>query len=127
MKRLVVDLDGTLTIDDPSVPYSEKLPNLALIGKLRAYREQGFEIVIATARNMRTHSGNIGKINALTLPVIIDWLNQNNVPYDEIHIGKPWCGHEGFHIDDKSLRPDEFVNLTYPEIVNLLALGRNAT
>ena len=127
MKRLVVDLDGTLTIDDPNIPYSEKLPNLALIGKLRTYREQGFEIVIATARNMRTHNGNIGKINALTLPVIIEWLSQHNVPYDEIHIGKPWCGHEGFHIDDKSLRPDEFINLSYSEITALLALGRNAT
>lgn len=127
MKRLVVDLDGTLTVDDPDISYSDKKPNTALIEKLREYRLQGFEIVIATARNMRTHGGNLGKINALTLPIIIAWLEKNNVPYDEIYVGKPWCGHEGFHIDDKSLRPDEFVNLSYPEIAALLSLGRNAT
>lgn len=126
MKRLVMDLDGTLTIEDPATPYADKAPNLRVIEKLREYHAQGFEIVIATARNMRTHNGNVGKINVLTLPTIIEWLNKHNVPYDEIHVGKPWCGHEGFHVDDKSLRPDEFASMTYPEIRKLLNLGHNA-
>lgn len=47
----------------------------------------GFSIVIMTARNMRTFDGNIGKINIHTLPVIIDWLNENNIPYDEVIVG----------------------------------------
>lgn len=127
MKRLVMDLDGTLTIDEPNIDYSEKRPNLAVVATLREYRAKGFEIVIATARNMRTHDGNIGKINALTLPVIIDWLQRHDVPYDEIHVGKPWCGHEGFHVDDKALRPNEFTSLSYEAITELLNLGRNAT
>ena len=37
MKRLVFDLDGTLTHDDPSVGYAERRPNLAVVEKLRAY------------------------------------------------------------------------------------------
>ena len=126
MKRLVVDLDGTLTLDDPEVAYADKVPNLALIEKLKDYRAQGFEIAVATARNMRTHNGNIGKINALTLPLITEWLDRHEVPYDEIYVGKPWCGHDGFHIDDKSIRPDEFVSLSYDEISRLLNLGLNA-
>ncbi|CAN5208983.1 HAD-IIIC family phosphatase [soil metagenome] len=126
MKRLVMDLDGTLTIEAPNTGYADKAPNLAVIQKLREYHAQGFEIVIATARNMRTHKGNIGKINVLTLPTIIDWLNRHDVPYDEIHVGKPWCGHEGFHVDDKSVRPDEFARMSYPEIRELLNLGHNA-
>jgi len=126
MKRLVVDLDGTLTLDDPEVAYADKVPNLTLIEKLKDYRAQGFEIAVATARNMRTHNGNIGKINALTLPVITEWLDRHEVPYDEIYVGKPWCGHDGFHIDDKSIRPDEFVSLSYDEISRLLNLGLNA-
>ncbi len=45
---------------------------------------------------MRTYEGNVGKINVNTLPIIIDWLERHNVPYDEIYVGKPWCGHDGF-------------------------------
>ena len=53
--------------------------------------------------------GQIGKINANTLPLILDWLAQHEIPYDEIHVGKPWCGTEGFYVDDKAVRPSEFL------------------
>ncbi|MCI3134560.1 HAD-IIIC family phosphatase [Phenylobacterium aquaticum] len=121
MKRLVFDLDGTIALDDPDRSYAERAPNLALIDQLRAYRDQGFEIVICSARNMRTYGGQIGKINANTLPVILDWLARHDVPYDEIHVGKPWCGTEGFYVDDKAIRPSEFVALSLDEIRALLA------
>lgn len=121
MKRLVFDLDGTLTHDDPDVGYPERAPNAAMVEKLRAYREQGFTIVICSARNMRTYGGDLGKINANTLPVILDWLARHQIPYDEIHVGKPWCGTEGFYVDDKAVRPSEFLALTHDEIHALLA------
>ena len=119
MKRLVVDLDGTLTVDAPGVAYEDKAPNRALIEKLREYKQQGFEIAICTARNMRTHNNSVGLINAKTLPIVIDWLKQHDVPYDEIHVGKPWCGTDGFIVDDKAVRPDEFVALSYGELRKL--------
>jgi capsule biosynthesis phosphatase len=121
MKRLVFDLDGTLALDEPGLPYAERRPNAELIARLREYRAQGFEIIICSARNMRTHQGSIGKINALTLPIILDWLARHEVPYDEIHVGKPWCGAEGFYVDDKAVRPSEFVSLSLDEIRALLA------
>ncbi|SDD99052.1 capsule biosynthesis phosphatase [Belnapia rosea] len=121
MKRLVVDLDGTLTIDEPGVPYEAKRPNEALVARLRDYRAAGFEIVVATARNMRTHANNIGRINARTLPVILDWLTRHDIPFDEVHVGKPWCGTEGFYIDDKAVRPSEFLALGYEGVLALLA------
>lgn len=121
MKRLVFDLDGTIALDDPNRPYGEREPNRALIEKLRAYRAEGFEIVIASARNMRTYGGQIGKINANTLPVILDWLARHDVPYDEIHVGKPWCGTDGFYIDDRAVRPSEFLSMTLEEIQALIA------
>jgi len=123
MRRLVIDLDGTLTIDDPTRSYADKLPNPAIVARLREYAGQGFEIVIATARNMRTHACNVGKINAQTLPVIIEWLRHHDIPYSEIHVGKPWAGDEGFYIDDKAVRPDEFATLSYAEIAALLKLA----
>lgn len=119
MKRLVIDLDGTLTHDDDK-PYDAKSPNLPLIDKLREYKADGFEIIICTARNMRTHENSVGKINAFTLPVIIEWLKLHDVPYDEIHVGKPWCGLDGFYVDDKAVRPHEFETLSYEELRTLI-------
>jgi capsule biosynthesis phosphatase len=120
MKRLIFDLDGTITLSAHD-GYANAVPNLALIARLRDYRRAGFEIVISTSRNVRTYSGNIGKINAHTLPIILDWLARHDVPYDEIYVGKPWCGTHGFYIDDKAVRPSEFLRYSYDDITALLA------
>lgn len=120
MKRLVIDLDGTITLDEPKLGYPDKLPNLAVVARLREYSAMGFTIVIQTSRNMRTYENSIGLINAHTLPVIIDWLNRHNVPYDEIHVGKPWCGTDGFYVDDRAIRPSEFLELDLSGITGLI-------
>ena len=119
MKQIIIDLDNTITIHSDK-PYSEMTPNLDVISMLRHYKKQGFGIVIHTARNMRTYENNVGKIVANTVPVIIDWLARHDVPYDEIRVGKPWCGKGGFYVDDKAIRPDEFVNLGYDEILDII-------
>ncbi len=116
MKRLVMDLDGTITQDDAALSYADKKPNLAVIEQMRSYKDNGYTIVIHSARNMRTYSGSIGKINVHTLPVILAWLDRYNVPYDEVLVGKPWCGTEGFYVDDRAIRPSEFVSLSLEEI-----------
>ncbi|MEZ8026284.1 capsular biosynthesis protein [Enterovibrio norvegicus] len=119
MRKLIVDLDNTITLGNTS-DYKNVSPNIPLIEQLRNYKSQGFEIVISTARNMRTYEGNVGKINIHTLPTIIAWLNEHEVPYDEILVGKPWCGKEGFYIDDRAIRPSEFVSKSSSEIETLL-------
>ncbi len=120
MNRIVIDLDGTLTFDEPEVPYKSKKPRRDVIAKLHQYKQQGFEIVVLTARNMRTYSGNVGKINVHTLPTILEWLQANEVPFDEVVVGKPWSGYMGFYVDDRAVRPDEFVNLTPAELEALV-------
>ncbi|EGU36708.1 hypothetical protein VII00023_01110 [Vibrio ichthyoenteri ATCC 700023] len=119
MKKLIVDLDGTLTQANTS-DYKNVLPRLEVIAQLQQYKDNGFEIVISTARNMRTYEGNVGKINIHTLPTITEWLDKHNVPYDEILVGKPWCGHDGFYIDDRAVRPSEFANLSFEKITEML-------
>jgi capsule biosynthesis phosphatase len=119
MKKLIVDLDGTITLGNTS-DYKYVLPNIELIKQLKKYRRDGFSIVISTARNMRTYKGNVGKINIHTLPIITEWLDRHDVPYDEILVGKPWCGHDGFYIDDRAIRPSEFNSLSFEEITALI-------
>ena len=122
MKRLIFDIDDTLCRTQDG-DYKNAQPMLDMIAKLRDYHHQGFTIVLHTSRNMRTFAGNIGEINKNTLPIIIDWLAKHEVPYDEIYVGKPWCGFEGFYVDDKAIRPDEFLNLSYAEIRALLRMA----
>lgn len=121
MKRLIFDLDDTLCTTQNG-DYANAQPITEVIEKLRDYHRQGFTIVINTSRNMRTYQGNIGAINKNTLPIIIDWLRRHDIPYDELYVGKPWCGFEGFYVDDKAIRPDELVKLSYAEICQLLDL-----
>jgi capsule biosynthesis phosphatase len=120
MKRLVFDLDNTLTIEGTG-DYANIQPRLDVVEQLKHYKLLGFEIIINTARNMRTYECSVGKITANTLPVILEWLKKHDIPYDEIHIAKTWCGSDGFYIDDKAIRPSEFAALSYDEIQLLLA------
>jgi capsule biosynthesis phosphatase len=120
MKKIVIDLDGTITIDEPELKYPEKRANTEVIAKLNQARSSGFYIIIHTARNMRTYSGDIELIKNNTLPVIIKWLEENEVPYDEIIIGKPFCGEAGFYVDNKSIRPSEFIQYDFEKINSIL-------
>jgi len=115
MKRIVIDLDHTLTLGDTK-DYPNVSPNLEVIETLRSYHAQGFEIVIHTARNMNSYGNSVSKITAKTVPIILDWLAKHDVPYDELFVGKPWCGTEGFYVDDRSIRPDEFTSMSLEQI-----------
>ncbi len=116
VKKIIVDVDDTLTVHGSSGDYSEKEPRLEVIKKLNLFREMGYEIILYSARNMRTYNGDIAKININTLPVLVQWLEKYNIGYDGLIMGKPWCGEEGFYIDDKTIRPDEFIRMSETEI-----------
>jgi capsule biosynthesis phosphatase len=115
-----MDLDDTITRGFDGC-YMTVGVNKSVVDKLKEYKNAGFTIVISTSRNMRTFEGNVGLINANTLPIIIAWLDKNSIPYDEIYTGKPWCGKEGFYVDDKSIRPSEFTKYSYEEIIEILS------
>lgn len=120
-KCIVMDIDGTLCpIKRPHQRYEELIPFPEMVAKLIEYKKAGFHIILYTARNMRTYSGNIGMIQAKTADFTMAWLKNYNIPYDEIHYGKPWQGRRGFYVDDKTIRPDEFLSLDYKKIIKLL-------
>lgn len=119
VKKIVVDMDDTITVTEHG-DYEHSKPIQPTINLLKKYKEAGFQIVIHSSRQMRTYEGQVGKINVHTLPNIIRWLDQHEVPYDEIIVGKPWCGFTGWYIDDKSIRPSEFHKMSQEEIEEML-------
>ena len=118
---LVVDVDGTIcAIKSSDMSYADVIPRQDILEKLRSYQKRGYRIALYTSRNMKTYSNNVGMINKHTAPVLLEWLAKWDVPYDEILFGKPWPRTRGFYIDDRSIRPDEFLKYSEDEIQNLL-------
>ncbi|MEL7217390.1 MAG: capsular biosynthesis protein [Pseudomonadota bacterium] len=119
MKRLVIYMDETPCHNENGQHHgSEGIEPIRQ--RLITYREAGFLSVLNTFRNVCTHAGNLGKINAQSLPTLVRWLDTHDIPHNEIYVGKPWCSHEGFYVDDTAIRPDEFAHLDYAEIRELL-------
>lgn len=118
---LVVDIDGTLCdIRMADQSYGDLIPKQDMLEKLRQYQQNGYRILLFTSRNMNTYKNNIGMINKHTAPVLLEWLSKWEVPYDEILFGKPWPRKKGFYIDDRTVRPDEFLRMSEDEIQKML-------
>ena len=118
--RIICDIDGTLCpIKETHQEYKDLVPDAEMLTKLRWYKEHGAIIVLNTSRNMNSFNGNLGRINAITAKVLLEWLELWDIPYDEILYGKPWPGHYGFYVDDRAVRPDEFLAYTADELVEI--------
>ena len=114
---LVVDIDGTIcSIKKKEERYENLVPHKEIIEKLNFYKNNGAKIVLYTSRNMNSYKGNIGLINANTAKVLLKWLEKWNIPYDEIVYGKVWPGHRGWYIDDRAIRPREFLKYDENEL-----------
>jgi len=118
---IVMDVDGTLCPKKrPEESYEELLPHPEVVARLREYRAEGFYVILATSRNMNSYDGNLGLITARTAKTLMAWLDRHEIPYDELHVGKPWGGKGGFYVDDKAIRPSEFLKLSYEEVLELV-------
>ena len=114
---LVFDVDGTICpIKKKDEEYIDLVPNKEVVEKIRMYKKEGAKIIIYTSRNMRTYNGNLGLINANTAVIMQEWLKKWDIPYDEIYFGKVWPGHRGVYIDDRAVRPDEFLKYDFEKL-----------
>lgn len=122
---LVIDVDGTLCpLPRPGQSYDELEPFSEMVERLLEWKRAGFTVVLMTSRNMRTFGGNIGLINAHTARPLMNWLDRHGIPYDEIHFGKPWAGRRGYYVDDRAVRPAEFLAMDQEQLDALVARGR---
>lgn len=116
----IFDIDGTICpIKKKEEKYEDLVPYAEMVEKIREYKNGGARIILFTSRNMNSYNGNIGMINANTAKIILAWLDKWEIPYDEIIYGKPWPGHKGFYVDDRTIRPNEFLNMSVDELDEL--------
>ena len=64
-------------------------------------RADGHTIIINTARNMQTQGHNVGKVMKNVGKITLDWLDKNEIYYDEIFFGKP---NADITIDDRVIK-----------------------
>lgn len=96
--RFCFDLDNTLvTYPKISGDYSSVEPINKNIDFLKYLKSFGHIIIINTARRMKTHNNNIGKVMCDIGKITFETLYKFKIPYDEIYFGKP---HADFYIDD---------------------------
>ena len=124
----VLDIEGTLVkIKKKDERYEDLVPYQNVVDRLRYYHENGAKIILFTSRNMNSYNGNMGLINKNTARVLSAWLEKWDVPYDEIIYGKPWPGHKGFYVDDRTVRPDEFLKCTVDELDEICRSSRGSS
>lgn len=102
MKRLLIDVDSTLCeTRKEHEHYSDVIPKKGAIETLKDWKARGYYIMIYTSRNMSKYNNNIGLIVANQAPILQEWLKKHEIPYDELHFGKPLSD---VIIDDKAIR-----------------------
>ena len=57
---------------------------------MREWKKEGHYLIIHTGRHMRTCDGDIAEVIKKIGPVTTEWLKKWNVPFDEMHYGKPY-------------------------------------
>lgn len=106
--RICFDFDNTL-VSYPTIPgdYYSVEPIQRNINFLKLLHSLGHTIIIYTARRMKTHGGNVGRVVADISRVTLDTLDKFDIPYDEIYFGKPYAN---FYIDDLAVNPSISMN-----------------
>lgn len=108
-KTLVVDVDDTISTHI-NRDYENAIPHKEMIQKLNDLYDAGWDIIYFTARGQVSCDGDLEKIEKERGPILRDWMKRNDVRYTQLKFGKP-IGV--YYIDDKALRPDEFMKFEF--------------
>ena len=86
--QLIVDLDGTICTEEKTFSRSMATPLEGAKETLRKLKDKGHTIIIYSARSWTEYE------------MTIKWLNDNQIPYDQVILGKP-IGD--YWIDDRAV------------------------
>jgi capsule biosynthesis phosphatase len=110
LKKIVVDLDGTLSLlPTGSRDFANAKPNLELISELIKLKEKGFKLILSTARgDQRRGTDHFSMVAPEVEAEVFNWLTKNNLTdlFDEIQIGLK--SYAELYVDDKGIPPQAF-------------------
>ena len=106
-RRIVVDLDDTLS-KTTTRDFNKAEPNLNVIHKVNYLYDEGWEVIILTARGQLSCKGNVNEADKKYRNQIESWLKKHSVKYHVLSFNKILAA---YYIDDKGIQPDAFVDL----------------
>lgn len=106
-KTIVVDIDETLCIVE-NRDFKNAKPIQGVIDKVNEFYENGYKIVISTARGQKSCS-TIKEMDKKYREVTENWLKEHNVKYHKLEIG--YKINADMYVDDKAVTPEEFKNM----------------
>lgn len=112
--RIVFDIDDTICTNFRKLGYDKCVPVNPVIEKINYLHDiMGCTIVLHTSRGMVSCNGDLDKIKAKNEVTLIEWLEKNDVHYDEIIWGKPIAD---LYVDDKGMNIAEFIEKPFEEL-----------
>lgn len=88
-KLLIIDIDGVLAVEQLDIPLEERNAVNGAQNSIKLLQKKGYKIILLTSRFRSQKEATI------------EWLNKNNIPFDDIIFGKP---RGILYIDDRGYR-----------------------
>lgn len=108
-KTLVVDFDGTLCQQTPGgEAYFTAKPEQDVIDLVNKRKDDGWSVVVYTARGMNLYNWNVGRIELEYREKSERWLRDHGVKYDRLVFGKP---PGDLYVDDKGMHVESFLKI----------------
>lgn len=99
-KTICFDIDNVICQTNNKREYAKSKPIKKNIKTINKLYDNGFKIILYTARYMGRTNGKISKVKKLIKPLTLKQLNKWGLKYHKIYFGKP--SFDVF-VDDKSL------------------------
>ena len=99
-KIICFDIDNVICKTNSKNDYSKSVPIKKNIKVINQAYNNGFNIILYTARCMGRYNGNVSKVKKHIKPLTLKQLKKWDVKYHKIYFGKPSFD---LFIDDKSL------------------------
>ena len=100
LKIICFDIDNVICKTNTTKNYSKSVPIKKNIKVINEAYNNGFTIILYTARYMGRCNGKVSKVKKLIKPFTLKQLKKWGVKYHKIYFGKPSFD---LFIDDKSL------------------------
>lgn len=108
-KTIVCDIDDTISIATTH-DWQNAKPIWQTINKLNKLYDQGWTIILSTARGQVSCKGDFKKAQQKYRDIIQKWLERHGVKYHMLSFEKYLAA---YYVDDKALTPQEFVDTDF--------------
>jgi len=105
--KYIIDIDNTISQTSSSIDYDNRVPIFKNLNTLKRILKKN-NACLYTSRGMLTYKNNVRKITKNHAARLKRWLAIYGIKDIKIFFGKPYCGDNGFYVDDRALYLEDF-------------------